>query len=94
MAAVTNAWPKSSAMTLTDRLMRLYLPACVGAAASPAHATCKRLVSESQQLCGMKLDSTGRHAYLCCRQHMRSRHDGVRDHIASFARDAGLHAVI
>ena len=94
MAAVSNAWPKSPALSQTNRLMRMYLLARVGAAASPANATCRRLVNESQQPCGMKLDSIGRHAYLCCRQHMRSRHDSVRDHIASFARDAGLHAVI
>ena len=38
--------------------------------------------------------TTGRHAYLCCRQHMRSRHDSIRDHIARYAKDAGLHSVI
>ena len=94
MAAVTSAWPKTAALTLPNRLMRLFLLARVGAAACTPGATCHRLVTESQQPCGMKLDSTGRHAYLCCRQHMRSRHDGIRDHIAGFAREAGLHAVI
>ena len=89
-----NAWPRTPTLTLPNRLKRLYLLARAGAAACPTQATCQRLVNESQQQCGTKLDSTGRHAYLCCRQHMRSRHDGIRDHLASYARDAGLHAVI
>ena len=94
--AVLNAWPKNPALTFNSCLMRLYPKARLGAAACDEEGKCKHVLEATSVPCDSCLDKTGRHAYACCRQHMRFRHDSIRDHVAvaRYARETGLHSTI
>ena len=92
VGACLQTWPTSWKTSLTNQQMRRICTRRLGHPVPGAPGPCQRMLPQTGTQCLAPMDVAGHHCHVCCRHLMRTRHDSIRDHFATFARAAGLHA--
>ena len=92
VGACMQAWPSSWKTSLTNQQMHRVYSRRLGHPVPGAPGLCQRILPQTGSACNAPMDVAGHHCHVCCRHLMRTRYDAIRDHIAAYARAAGLHA--
>ena len=93
-AAWLRAWPTTTATTLDDAVWRWGVHQRLGIPAAKPGDLCQHCLPGAAGPCHHPLDSYGRHAAVCQQGAAIKRHNAIRDIIAQYGRQSGMHAQV